>query len=136
MLQEKQFYLKQLEGGKVSHKRISNRMREKFSISPALIKDELLRSGHIELDYTKRTNNTNKLEYFFKLTGKKLVEIAPQIEIEQKSPEMFWADGTPKSKGNAFDWRNVNSKLFTKREIVQAQQKYHNNNPITIYSRA
>lgn len=134
MLQEKQFYLKQLEGGKISHKRISNRMREKFSTSPSLIKDELLRSGHIELDYTKRTNNTNKLEYFFKLTGKKLTEV--EVQIEQKSPEIFWADGTPKSNGNAFDWRNANSKLYSKREIVQLQQKYHNNNPITIYSRA
>lgn len=132
MLQEKQFYLKQLEGGKVSHRRISNRMREKFRTSPAAVKDELLRTGHIELDFTKRTGDMNKIEYFYKATGKKLTE----VENEHKSPEIFWADGTPKSKGNAFDWRNVNSKLFSKREIVQAQQKYHNNNPITIYSRA
>ena len=134
MLQEKQFYLKQLEGGKISHRRISNRMREKFRTSPAAVKDELLRTGHIELDCTKRTGETNKLDYFFKATGKKLSDV--EVHIEQKAPEIFWADGTPKSKGNAFDWRNANSKLYSKREIVQAQQKYHNKNPITIYSRA
>jgi hypothetical protein len=109
-------------------------MREKFATSPAAVKNELLRNGHIELDYTKRSGDNNKLDYYFRLTGKKLT--GEEVQIEQESPEIFWADGTPKSKGNAFDWQNVNSKLFTKREIVQAQQKYHNNHPITVYSRA
>ncbi len=134
MLQEKQFYLKQLEKAPVSHKRISSRMSEKFSASPAKIKNELLRDGLIELDFTKRDGLSGKIQYYFKLTNKKLT--GEQVVVEQKAPDIFRADGTPKSKGNAFDWRGTDCKLFTKREIVQAQQKYHNNHPITVFSRA
>lgn len=132
MFQEKQFYLKQLEKGPVSHKRITNRMKSRFNTSTAIVKDELLRSGHIELAFTKRTGETNKLEYFFKLTNKKL----DGSMMEEKPISTVWEDGTQKSKGNAFDWRNSGSTLYSKREIVQAQQKYHNNFSITAYSRA
>jgi hypothetical protein len=132
MLQEKQYYLKQLENGPISHKRISNRMKTRFATSPAMVKDELLRSGHIELAFTKRTGETNKLDYFFKLTNKKL----DGSMMEEKAISTVWDDGTQKSRGNAFDWRNSGSTLYSKREIVQAQQKYQPNQQIITYSRA
>ena len=51
-----------------------------------------------------------------------------------------WPDGTPKSRGNAFDWRNSASQIVTSREFRQsqasAQQMAGKGKTFTIYSRA
>lgn len=137
MLQEKQFFLKCLENGPMSQRKISSRLSLRFNISPATVKDALLREGLIELDCIKREGATQKLNHYFKLTNKKLKQ--PK-EVEQIKVEVVvkdhWEDGTPKSQGNAFDWSNTAKGMFDNREVARMTQKYHQNKPITIYSRA
>lgn len=132
MIQEKQFFLNCLKNGPLALRKISNRMREKFEASPAAIKDVLLREGLIELSHSKREGTLQKINHYYKLTGKKPnYEMAVDVVVSDK-----WEDGTVKSKGNAFDWSNKPCSLFNKAELAQMRQKYHNNNPITTYSRA
>jgi len=133
MNQEKQFFLSCLKDGPLALRKISNRMRDRFETSPAGIKDVLLQEGLIELAYSKREGAMQKMNHYFKLTGKKLSQKTPvdTVVVSDK-----WEDGTVKSKGNAFDWANKPCGLFNKSELAQMRQKYHNNNPITLYSRA
>jgi hypothetical protein len=133
MLQEKQFFLSCLENGPVALRKISGRMRDRFDTSPAGIKDVLLMEGLIQLSHSKREGAMQKMNHYFKLTGKKLNEQEP---VKKPAVSEKWEDGTVKSKGNAFDWANKPCTLFNKSELAQMKQKYHNNNPITIYSRA
>lgn len=139
MLQEKQFYLKCLENGPMCQRKIGSRMSLRFGTSPALVKDVLLREGLIELDYVKREGAKQKLNHYFKLTGKKLnlneSKVAAKKSIDKASTYQ-WEDGTPKSQGNAFDWQSSSKGMFDNREIARMTQKYHQNKPITIYSRA
>ena len=121
--------MKQLEKGPKSHRDITKRMSGKFQESPAGIKNALLAEGLIVL-VKKVLMNNGKYVYYFKRTEK------PVVLQEQPAYIPTWEDGTAKSTGNAFDWRNKEQKLMSKREIGIAQQKYHNNHPITIYSRA
>ena len=134
MLQEMKYYLDQMETAKGSHRRISNRFSAKFSTSPSAVKDALLHKGYIELDYVKREGVTQKFNHYFKKTKKKF---DPEI-VEEKPKEIAvqWDDGTPKSTNNAFDWKMTKSNLYSTKELVRAQQKYHNNAQITVYSRA
>jgi len=134
MLQEKQFYLKCLAEGPVSHRKVANRMAVKFQTSPAAIKNALLRDGLIELHEKKRKGQTNKYNHYYKLTDKKLMQVA-EIESEITVSDT-WEDGTPKSKGNAFDLSLIKRSMFDNREVARMTQKYHQNKPITIYSRA
>jgi len=134
MLQEKQFFLSCLKDGPLSQRKLANRLSNRFDTSPAAVKDALLAEGLIVLSHTKREGATHKLNHYFKLTNKKLSE---PINVNKAKPQSyFWDDGTPKSQGNAFDWAGKKCALFSKAEIAHMNQKYHNNNPITIYSRA
>jgi len=111
-------------------------MSTKFSTSPAAVKNALLEEGFIEIDCIKREGQMQKFNHYYRLTGKKLKVVE---EVEQQNPKTQvskWEDGTPKSKGNAFDWSSKKCSLFSKMELAQMTQKYHNNHPITIYSRA
>jgi len=136
MLQEKQFYLSCLEAGPMCQRSISNRLSTRFTASPAAIRDALLLEGLIELSHIKREGATQKINHYYKLTGKKLAvpkkNGAKQIQV----PSKFWEDGTPKSQNNAFNWSDKKCSLFSKTELSQMHQKYHNNMPITVYSRA
>jgi len=129
VLQAKLYYLKQLKDGPQSHRTITKRMSGKFADSAAGIKNALLAEGLIVL-VKKVLMNNGKYVYYFKRTEKPVVLQEPPTYVPT------WEDGTAKSTGNAFDWRNKEQKLMSKREIGIAQQKYHNNHPITIYSRA
>ena len=129
MLQAKLYYLSQLKDGPQSHRTITRRMSGKFLDSAAGIKDALVAEGLI-VCVKKVMMNNGKYAYHFRRTDK------PVILQEHPTYVPTWEDGTAKSTGNAFDWRNQEQKLMSKREIVVAQQKYHNNNPITVYSRA
>jgi hypothetical protein len=135
----KAYYLEQLKDGPVSHRIIMNRMSTRFHDSPAAIKDALVKEGYI-VCVKKVLQGNGKYAYHHQLTGKPFVAQKQQAMdvVEQDQPTVlnFWEDGTAKSTGNAFNWRNKEQRLMTKREIVLAQQKYHNNHPITIYSRA
>jgi hypothetical protein len=139
VLPAKLYYLEQLKDGPVSHRIIMNRMSTRFNDSPAAIKDALVAEGFI-VCVNKVLQGNGKYAYYHQLTGKPFVAQKQQamdvVEQDQSTDLNSWEDGTVKSTGNAFNWRNKEQRLMTKREIVLAQQKYHNNNPITVYSRA
>ena len=126
------FYMDCLKEPNMPHRKVHNRMSSKFKTSPAAVKDALLRGGFIVLDHFKREAKSNKFAYYYKLTGKQLNGVEAPVQEESN----VWLDGTPKSTNNAFDWRKNNSTLYSRRELVQAQQKYSNNTQITVYSRA
>jgi hypothetical protein len=133
MLQEKQFFLKCLENGPLSQRGLANRISHRYTTSPSAIKEALLAEGLIELSHTKRNAATRKIHHYYKLTNKKMK--VP----DQKLPAIVadkWEDGTPKSRGNAFDLSASTKSMFDKSEIARMTQKYHQNKPITIYSRA
>ena len=129
MLQAKQYYLKQLEKGPKSHRDITKRMSGKFQESPAGIKNALLAEGLIVL-VKKVLMNNGKYVYYFKRTEK------PVVLQEQQAYIPTWEDGTAKSTGNAFNWRDKACTLFNKQELANMHQKFRANSPITIYSRA
>jgi hypothetical protein len=134
-LQAQQFYLDQLESG-VSHRTIANRMASRFSESPAVIKDKLLAGGYIMLSNVKRIGETQKNNYFFMPTGKLLVEDTTPKKVWSDK----WEDGTPKSRGNAFDLSTAKG-LFTRAELANAINKGKPNNynstvQVIAYSRA
>jgi len=135
----KAYYLEQLKNGPVSHRIIMNRMSTRFHDSPAAIKDALVKEGYI-VCVKKVLQGNGKYAYHHQLTGKPFVAQKQQamdvVKQDQPTDLNSWEDGTVKSTGNAFNWRNQEQQLMTKREIVLAQQKYNNNNPITVYSRA
>jgi hypothetical protein len=134
-LQAQQFYLDQLDGG-VSHRTIANRMASRFSESPAAIKDKLFAGGYIALSQVKRMGENQKNNYFFVPTGKSLFDPIK----EKKALSDKWEDGTPKSRGNAFDLSTAKG-LFTKAEIANSINKGKPNNynstvQVIAYSRA
>jgi len=132
MLQAKRFYLDQLKHGPKSHRTIMNNMASKFEVSTAKVRDELVMEGLIVLDQYKNIGLTDKRNYVYKLTGKKLGD---KMQIEQR-----WPDGHVKSTGNAFDWRNRETTLFSRQDIANARNAgkptNYNPHPITTFSRA
>lgn len=134
----KQYYLDQIKKDNSGHRRIANRMdRQNFGVSPALVKNELLKDGYITIEKAIRIGETQKLDYYFKLTGKKLSAVQEKKTVTTTS---FWEDGTPKSTGNAFDLSTAKG-LFNKSEIAASQNKGKPTNyniPVQViaYSRA
>jgi hypothetical protein len=132
MLQAKRFYLDQLKHGPKSHRTIMNNMANKFQVSTAKIRDELLKEGLIVADQYKNIGLTDKRNYAYRLTGKKLSQDTQDVT--------YWSDGLVKSTGNAFDWRSKESSLLSKQDIANAKNagRPHNYNPhpITTFSRA
>jgi predicted transcriptional regulator len=130
VLQEKLYYLKQIEDGCTNHRTIMKKMVRKFETSATVVRDALIAEGLIEF-VRKELLSNGRFAYFYRLTGKELV--VPK----QQDCGTTWADGTAKSTGNAFDWRNKEQGIFTKAQIAQMQQKQVSNSfPITTYSRA
>jgi hypothetical protein len=130
VLQAKLYYLKQLKDGPQSHRTITKRMSGKFADSAAGIKNALVAEGLI-VCVKKVLMNNGKYAYYFKRTEKPVVLQEPPTYVPT------WEDGTAKSTGNAFDWRNKEQRIFTKAQIAQMQQKQVGNSfPITTYSRA
>lgn len=135
-LAAKQFYLDQVKKDNSPHRRIANRMAGKFDISPALVKNELLKDGYITIAKTVRLGETQKLNFYFKLTGKTLQSTSEQRFISESQ----WEDGTPKSRGNAFDITLAKG-LFNKAEKAASMNRGKPNNynaPVQMiaYSRA
>ena len=135
-LAAKQFYLDQIKNDNSPHRRIANRMADKFNISPALVKNELLKDGYITIAKTVFIGVTQKLNFYFNLTGKEL-QNATEREIVAVS---HWEDGTAKSTGNAFDL-SIAKGLFSKAELAAssnygAPQNYNAKVQVITYSRA
>ena len=124
---DKQRYLNYIAKGK-SHRQIAKMGR--WSVSSSIIRDELLRDGVISEDKVK-IDVAGKSHVFFKLTGK---------TIPSEMPRSVWEDGTPKSRGNAFDL-SIAKGLFNKSELAASLNKgkpLNYNIPIQViaYSRA
>jgi hypothetical protein len=140
VLPAKLYYLEQLKDGPVSHRIIMNRMSTRFKDSPAAIKDALVKEGYI-VCVKKVLQGNGKYAYHHQLTGKPFVAQKQQaidvVKQDQPIDLNSWEDGTAKSTGNAFNWRNKEQGIFTKAQIAQMQQKQVSNSfPITTYSRA
>ena len=139
MSHAKAYYLEQLKNGPVSHRIIMNRMSTRFHDSPAAIKDALVKEGYI-VCVKKVLQGNGKYAYHHQLTGKPFVAQKQQamdvVKQDQPIDLNSWEDGTAKSTGNAFNWRNKDQAIFTKREVTIMQQNYTNHPQITVYSRA
>jgi hypothetical protein len=135
----KAYYLEQLKNGPVSHRIIMNRMSTRFHDSPAAIKDALVKEGYI-VCVKKVLQGNGKYAYHHQLTGKPFVAQKQQemdvVKQDQSTDLNSWEDGTAKSTGNAFNWRNKEQGIFNKRELTIMQQNYTNHPQITVYSRA
>jgi hypothetical protein len=123
----KQYYLEQLEKGK-SHRQISKNIKAPFSGSD--IRDSLLADNIIVLTHKEVDPKTLRTHVYYKITG----------NLPAKVDANFWDDGTPKSRGNAFDITLAKG-LFTKAEKAASQNKgkpLNYNVPIQViaYSRA
>ena len=139
MSHAKAYYLEQLKNGPVSHRIIMNRMSTRFHDSPAAIKDALVKEGYI-VCVKKVLQGNGKYAYHHQLTGKSFVAQKQQeidvVKQDQPTDLNSWEDGTAKSKANAFNWRDKNQAIFSKRELTIMQQNYTNHPQITVYSRA
>ncbi len=134
----KLYYLEQLKLTNDHHRKIANRMASRFEVSAAEVRDELLEGGYIEFQKVTRKSETQKNNYFYVLTDKQYSYTEePKF---QKTVSNFWSDGTPKSRGNAFDLSTAKG-LFSKTELAASVNKGKPNNynpPVQIiaYSRA
>jgi hypothetical protein len=138
VLPAKLYYLEQLKDGPVSHRIIMNRMSTRFNDSPAAIKDALVAEGFI-VCVKKVLQGNGKYAYHHQLTGKPFVAQKQQARAVVEQDQLIdlnWEDGTAKSTGNAFNWRNKEQGIFNKRELNIMQQNYTNHPQITVYSRA
>ena len=139
MSHAKAYYLEQLKDGPVSHRLIMHRMSTRFHDSPAAIKDALVKEGYI-VCVKKVLQGNGKYAYHHQLTGKSFVAQKQQeidvVKQDQPTDLNSWEDGTAKSKANAFNWRDKNQAIFSKRELTIMQQNYTNHPQITVYSRA
>ena len=119
---DRQFYLDQIKLGK-SHRQIGKLMK-----SSVEIRDSLLLEGVIVLDRTQYDPKAKRTHSFYKMAEKKT------------SNPFAWEDGTPKSRGNAFDLSTAKG-LFNKHELASSLNKGKPNNfnaPVQViaYSRA
>lgn len=134
----KLYYIEQLRLTNDHHRKIANRMASRFEVSAAEVRDELLEGGYIEFQKVTRKSETQKNNYFYVLTDKQYSYTEePKF---QKTVSNFWSDGTPKSRGNAFDLSTAKG-LFSKTELAASVNKGKPNNynpPVQIiaYSRA
>ena len=131
----KQFYLDQMKLKK-PHRIIAKAMYDKFEASPTIIRDELVVDGIIKLVRKVFVKSSNKFNYFYVATGKDMELPKQKIAVDP----LFWPDGTPKSRGNAFDLSTAVG-LFNKSEIANSVNRGKPNNyndkvQVIAYSRA
>lgn len=132
----KLYYIEQLKLTNDHHRKIANRMASRFEVSAAEVRDELLEGGYIEFQKVTRKSATQKNNYFYVLTDKQY-SYTEEPKVQKSN---FWSDGTPKSRGNAFDLSTAKG-LFSKTELAASvnKGKPNNYNPpaqIIAYSRA
>ena len=123
----KQYYLDQLVKGK-SHRQIGKSMMKPYSAVD--IRDQLLADGVIVESKKEVNPQTMRTHVYYEIVGK----------IPARANSYFWEDGTPKSRGNAFDL-SIAKGLYNKSELAASQNKgkpLNYNIPIQViaYSRA
>ena len=114
MFKAKQFYLKCLEDGPKRHDRVANQLKNRFDVAAVSIRDSLVESGHIRQSGSVLRKDGKRV-YVYELTGKELKE-------SKNVYNPNWEDGTPKSRGNAFDWHNFSKGVYSQRELAAAEQ--------------
>lgn len=117
MFKAKQFYLDYLKSGPKRHDHVARLIKARFDISAVAVRDALLESGHIKQTGSVVRNDGKKI-YVYELTGKKLKGANDSYKPKPDN----WDDGTPKSKGNAFDWQNFANGVYTQRELASVEQ--------------
>lgn len=113
MFKAKQFYMDCLKSGVVRHDYIAKQLNPKFKVSASVVRDALLESGHI-IESGNLVRCDGKKIYTYELTGKPL-------KAKPKAESPNWEDGTPKSRGNAFDWRNFSKGIFNPSELAASE---------------
>lgn len=113
---EKQFYLDCLKKGKKRHDQVYSQMKRRFSTNGTVIRDILLEEGYIRKAGSITRSDGKKIHYY-ELTGKKF----SYIPEPQKFTPTRWEDGSLKSQGNAFDWRNFSRGIFSRSEIAATE---------------
>lgn len=113
MYKAKQHYIDYLKKGVNRHDYIAKAMKKEWKVVPSKVRDALIDSGHIVqkgqiVRYDGKKINT------YVYTGKPLL-------AEPKKSSPFWEDGTPKSRGNAFDWQNFAIGLYTQSELAATE---------------
>lgn len=118
MSKAKEFYLQCLKGGPMRHDYVAAQLKTRFNVAAAAIRDSLIASGHIKQSGVFKRKDGKRV-FIFELTGK---EFGKSSDTYNQN----WEDGTPKSRGNAFDWRNYAKGMFTVSEIaaVEAGRKW------------
>lgn len=115
-----QFYLEQVRKGLQNDATIAERFRKKFPKGDvSKTRKSLLNKGLIILIKKEQRNNRTYSYY--------------DIPRETKEQSMHWEDGTLKSKGNAFDWRNYAKGIMTQQNYLIPMM---GKNFITVYARA
>jgi hypothetical protein len=135
----KQFYIDYITGKPKSHRTIENVLMQKFSVSGVQIRNLLLEGEYIKV-LKKDKGNGGKIFMRMAATGK----VLPPPEKQGNQYCSTWDDGTPKSRGNAFDWRNYGSAILQDKAFMFAETMKKNaagtggdaRKQFTIYSRA
>jgi hypothetical protein len=134
----KQFYLDQISRKPKSNRFVEQLMMRHFPVSGIQIRTQLLEEGYIVV-VEQEAAKDGRIYSKVMATGKKL----PKPEMEQ-AYSATWEDGTPKSHGNAFDWRNYGSAILNDRAFRMAEMAKKNSTgtgvdarkQFTIYSRS
>jgi hypothetical protein len=142
--QAMQVYIDRLQFGPVNDKLIQTAINHKFSVSAASIRNKLIADGVIELKPAgydpKRLRNIYMVS-LVDASKMKFVSEQPKKAIQSVVIDTHWPEGWPKSKNNAFDWKNTAKGLFSKAELSAMQTKIKSNPAFTgdsihTYSRA
>lgn len=137
----KQDYLSFFKDGPLKHRAAAQRLAWRYSgVSAAALRDQMIVEGYIRLVSVKKKLDGNYIRTYgiYEMTGKKFKAHVQPIVQTSNNP-FFWEDGTPKSKGNAFNWRGIGSNLFTKAELANMRGKVPSlaiNDPVGSYLRA
>lgn len=110
MSKAKEFYIARLKKGIVRHDYISKGLKQKFGIDPSVVRDALLDSGQIQ-EIKSVPRSDGKFTKAYRYTG-----------FSMRRHSDTWDDGSPRSKGNAFDWQNFANGLYTERELASVEQ--------------
>lgn len=135
----KQFYIDYITSKPKSHRTVENVLMQKFTVSGVQIRKLLLEGGHIKV-LKKDKGKDGKIFMRMAATGKPL----PPPEGSPNAYMPTWEDGTPKSRGNAFDWRGGVSNITQDKKFLFSEIAKKNTagtgtdvrKQFTIYSRA
>lgn len=139
-----QYYVDVLKNGPLKDRRIQNYINTKLNVSAAAVRTKLIEDGVIKMYVSGFDQRRQRKIFTVELIDAskiKFVKDAPKQVSQSIVIENKWPEGWPRSRGNAFDWRNYAKGLFSKQELAAMQQKIKSNpafssGGIHIYSKA